>query len=68
MRHGLDQPQSSGSVLSFHPSQGKSELRTPDQANDVLIDRHAKAEVKRMGKRLERAASEVSSMTAGERR
>jgi hypothetical protein len=30
VRHSLDQPQSSGSVLWFHPSQGESELSTPD--------------------------------------
>jgi hypothetical protein len=52
----------------FHPSQDESELSTPDQANDVLIDWYAKAEIKHMGKRRERAASDVPPMTAGERR
>jgi hypothetical protein len=52
----------------FMRLKAKVGMRTPNPAKDVSTDRHAKAEVTRMSKRLARAASEVPPMTAGERR
>jgi hypothetical protein len=46
----------------------RASLRMPGRANDVPIDRQAKAEGNRVRKQLARASSEGPSMTAGERR